>query len=158
MLFFQEVFLFLHYLIQLLKRIESIYLTFFGRIYCCCFVFYPIRRTCVWSISFKIFLWHLQHNKWTQSKIKSLPPIDVSNLILYLKRSDWKSSSVTLSALLLIMITMLNAFYVECLLNASSFWMHYTLSIIVVRRNKISCYCWLNFTHIRFFEITYDAF
>ena len=39
-----------------------------------------------------------------------------------------------------------------------SLWMHYTLFIIFFRRNKINCYCWLNFARIRYFEIIYDIF
>ena len=33
--------------------------------------------------------------KWTQSKIKSLPLVDISNPIQYLLRSDSKVSSIT---------------------------------------------------------------
>ena len=30
-----------------------------------------------------------------------------------------------------------------------TFWMHYTLFIMISRRNKIICYCWLNLPRVR---------
>ena len=39
-----------------------------------------------------------------------------------------------------------------------TFWMHYTLFVIVFRINKFNCYCQLNFPFIRFFKIIYDIF
>ena len=60
----------------------------------------------------------LSYDIWTQSKIKSLPFIDVSNPIWYLERSDLKSSTIISSALNLIMISMLSL--LECITHSSS--------------------------------------
>ena len=43
-------------------------------------------------------LWNLQYLSWTESKINSLPLIDVSKLPWYFDRSDSNSSSITSSA------------------------------------------------------------
>ena len=43
-------------------------------------------------------------------------------------------------------------------LHLTILWMHFTLFITVFRRNKVNCYCSLNFTYIRFFYIIYDIF
>ena len=51
-------------------------------------------------------------------KYEIIPFIDVSNPILYLERSDWKSSSITSSALSLITISILSPF--ECITCSSS--------------------------------------
>ena len=69
----------------------------------------------------------MQKNK--QSKIKLLPVVDVSNLIWYLERSDSKSSSITSSALSLVMISMLSFF--ECITCSSS----------VSLEDRVNCYC-----------------
>ena len=59
-------FWFLHNLTQLLQRIESIFDFFFiDRIYCCFFVFYPIRRIDIWSTSNRIYFMTLKYNNWT---------------------------------------------------------------------------------------------
>ena len=39
-----------------------------------------------------------------------------------------------------------------------TFWMHYTLFIIMFGRNKVNCYCLLNFKCIRFFETIMISF
>ena len=39
-----------------------------------------------------------------------------------------------------------------------TFWMHYTLFIIVFRKNRVSCFYWLNFPCIQFSEIINDIF
>ena len=52
--------------------------------------------------------------------------------------------------------------YISSIINHDfhviTLWMHYVLFISVFRRNKINCYCWLNFPCVRFFEIIYDKF
>ena len=45
-----------------------------------------------------------------------------------------------------------NDFYV------ASLWMHYALFNSVFGRNKVNCYCYLNFPCVRYFEIIYDTF
>ena len=119
------VFLFLNYLMWLLvfsKHSYSLLLMGFIVVF---FVFYLIRRIYIWSISLKLIL--CIYDKWTQSNVKSLQLIDVSNPIWYLERSAWKSSSITSFGLWLIMI--------------SIFWMHYTAFIIICRWNKVNCHC-----------------
>ena len=54
-----------------------------------------------------------------QSKIKSLPLIDVSNPICYLLRTDSKRFSINSYTLSLIMISMLSFF--ECITHSLSF-------------------------------------
>ena len=44
------------------------------------------------------------------------------------------------------------------ILNYYSLNALHTLFIIMLRRNKIKCYCQFNFLRIRFFEIIYDVF
>ena len=39
-----------------------------------------------------------------------------------------------------------------------TFWVHYMLSIVICRRNKVICYCQLNFQRVRFFEVINDVF
>ena len=69
--------------------------------------------------------------------------IDISNPIWDLEGSDWKSSSITSSAVILIIVSMLSFFeHITC---ASSF--------SLVRRNKIDSYCEFNFPCIRLSEI-----
>ena len=53
-----------------------------------------------------------------QSNMKSLLLIDVSNLIWYLGKSDWRCSSITSSSLSLIVIFTLLLF--ECIIRSSS--------------------------------------
>ena len=62
----------------------------------------------IWIYFMTFLMNNWTHNKWTQSKIKSLVFIEVSNPTWYLDKGDWKSSSVTSSALPLIMISMLS--------------------------------------------------
>ena len=69
--------------------------------------------------------------------------IDISNPILDLQGSDWKSSSITSSAVILIIVSMLSFFErITC-----------SSSLSLVRRNKIDCYCEFNFPCIRLSEI-----
>ena len=132
MLFVQDFFQFFYNLMQLLLRIETS-IFFIDKIYCCFFPFYPIRRVYIWSTFFKIYyMTYLHCNKLTQSKIKSLTFIDVSNPNWYLERCDWKRSS-TISSIILSFI--INQFYVIIS------WMHYKLFIIDFRRHKVNCYC-----------------
>ena len=42
----------------------------------------------------KFTLWHLQYINWTESKMKSLPLVDVSKFSWYLERNDLKSLSI----------------------------------------------------------------
>ena len=60
----------------------------------------------------------LQCNKWTKSKIKLLPHIDVSNETWYLIYSDATSSSITSSALSFILNSMLSHF--ECITRSQA--------------------------------------
>ena len=62
--------------------------------------------------------------------IKSLPFMDVSNPIFCLERSDWKSSSITVSSLSLIMILMIPQF--ESILRSSSLSIENTKLIAIV--------------------------
>ena len=66
----------------------------------------------------KFILWHLKYNSWTESKIKSLPLIDVSKPIWYLERSDLKSSLTTSFALWYGINSILSLF--ECITSSSS--------------------------------------
>ena len=59
---------------------------------------------------FRYILWHLGCSKLTQSKMKSLHPIDVSNPVWYLLRSCSKISLITSSASSLTRISMLSLF------------------------------------------------
>ena len=40
---------------------------------------------------------------------------------------------------------------------AITLWIHYTLFINVFSKNKVSCYCQLNFSRIKIFKIIYDV-
>ena len=42
-------FLFLYNLTRLLRRIKAFAVFFIDRIYCCLFIFYPVKRICIWS-------------------------------------------------------------------------------------------------------------
>ena len=60
----------------------SIFKTFItiDKIYCCFFVFYPVRRNYTWSTNpphFRLILWPLKCNKLRQSKIKPLHYINI---------------------------------------------------------------------------------
>ena len=49
LLFVADLFWFLHDLTRMLQRVESICYLFVGRIYCCFFTFYQLRRMNIWS-------------------------------------------------------------------------------------------------------------
>ena len=49
LLFVVDLFWFLHDLRRMLQRVESICYLFVGRIYCCFFAFYQLRRMNIWS-------------------------------------------------------------------------------------------------------------
>ena len=56
MLFFEDVFLYVHNLMRLLQHIKIIYYIFsIDMIYCCFFVFYQIRIIYVWSTTVLIY-------------------------------------------------------------------------------------------------------
>ena len=85
-------------------------LIFFVNVVCCCiFASHRSRGISTWSAMFKFFLWHLYCNKLRQPNIKPLPFIDVSNLIWYLERRNWKIFSITSSSLSLIISFMLSS-------------------------------------------------
>ena len=105
------------YWIYLLSFLLNIFTGY--RVHCWFFVFYLIRRICIWSttiwIYFMTFIIQLMNVistfHWFQVKwIKKF----FYNFICFITNHD---------------------FYVI------TFWMHYTLSIIIFRRNKVICYC-----------------
>ena len=104
-------------LMQLLKCIESIYCPLLSLLLLFSFLSNQGNLYMVHLVQ-KTFLWHLQCNKWTQSKIKSLILIYVSNPIWYLLKIDPKNISRTSFALSLILIFMLSRF--ECIISSSS--------------------------------------
>ena len=55
LLFFADLFWFLHYSMRLLWRTENICYFFINGNYCCFFVSYPIRRIYIWSNAFQIY-------------------------------------------------------------------------------------------------------
>ena len=93
-------------LMWLLSHIENIYHRHFLDSLLLLLFFYLVWRINIWSTS------------WTVSKIKSLPLIDVSKLIWFLKRSDSKISSTASFALLQCMNSILSLF--ECITRSSS--------------------------------------
>ena len=104
---------------------------FIDRIFCHFFALCPIRRIYISSAVFKTYF--IAHMIWQMNAIK------YKNNYLscfltptwYLKKSDRKSSSITSSALLLIMISMLSFF--ECITGLSSFPLEeINLKLIVV--------------------------
>ena len=68
--------------------------------------------------------------------MKALPLIDVSNPISYLERSYWKSYSITLSVLSLIMVAMLSLF--DCITCFPSLSLE---KIAIVNCYHVNCYC-----------------
>ena len=91
--------------------------TYFFRIYCCFFVFHPFRTLFIWLTTFKIYFLEfvIKQLKWIQKEINS--SIDVSKPILYLKRSDSKSSSLLLYVLSKVINSILSLF--ECIIRSS---------------------------------------
>ena len=83
-------------------------------------------------------------NKWTQSTIRLLLFIDVSNSIWYLKRSYWKSSSITSSGLSLKVdsqlgyLTVFKCYRVIFLLK-KPFNFHFRLIFIFNKKEPQSC-------------------
>ena len=69
------------------------FIIFIFWIYCCLFLFYPAWRINIWANMSKI-LWHLKHESWTESKIKSLL-IDLSKSFCYLEKYALNSLSTT---------------------------------------------------------------
>ena len=55
MLFFQDALQLFHDLMHLLQRIESIIIFFIDKMYCCFFVFSPVKRIYIWSTSILIY-------------------------------------------------------------------------------------------------------
>ena len=77
----------------------------------------------------KFIPWHLQCNKWTESKINLLLLIDVSNPIWYPERSDSKRSSITSCALSHTMTSMLSLF--KCIKHSSSICLEETKLVAI---------------------------
>ena len=103
--------------------LKAFIILFIDGIYCSFFVFYPVRRTYIRSTSFKIYY------KWTQSKIKSIPYIDVSNPIWYLEKKWLKKFFYNF-----LWFIIKYDFYLII------FRMHYRLFIIMFSIIKLNCY------------------
>ena len=98
--------------------IKAFIIIFYGFIFAL-LLFIQSRKSIYDPPSLKFVLWDFIFDcVLTQSNIKSLPLIDVSNLIWYLWRSDWGSISINSSSLLLIVISTLSLF--ECIMHSSS--------------------------------------
>ena len=144
MLFFQNVFLNLHDLMQLLQHTESIYIFFIDSIFWCFGVFYSVRRIYIWSTTIDSDLFYEICNTRNEHNGRQTHYllIDFSNQIWYQETSELKSFLVTSSALPLIMISLLSLFN------------HF----IVFRRNKINC-CFFFIFHlpdvVRLFMISF---
>ena len=78
---------------QQLLRIENILFIFRGFIVAF-FFFIQSGESILEEPRLKFTLWHLQYNSWTESKIKSLPFMDVSKFSWYIQQSHLKSLDV----------------------------------------------------------------
>ena len=104
------------------------------RIYCCFFVFHPVRRISIWSTTIWIYFVTFitcrinEHNqRWNL-----LPFTDSSNLFWYIFLSDSKSFSITSSASPFIMVSMLSFF--DCLSRSSSLWSLEQIKLILIAK------------------------
>ena len=88
MLFFRNFFQVFHNLMGVLQYIESGYCLIINAIYCCFFVFYRIRRVCIWSSTFKIYSMTFlsQQINIIKDKITTFHSCFLSNLI---SRKKW---------------------------------------------------------------------
>ena len=107
---FLDVFQFLHALMQLLKRVESISYYFYWLNLLLLFVFYQLGRLYTWSNMIRIHFITFVIQQIAQSKKKLLPFMNFSNTVWCLERSDWKSSSITSFTLSLIIISLVSFF------------------------------------------------
>ena len=129
MLFLADHFLFLHDTTWLLQRIESIF-----------YLFLLIGFTVGSFLSNQENLYMIHRN--------SILFYDICNTI---NESNRRQTHIFFYNFLCFIIN-----HDFCVVT---FWMHYTLFIrIIFKRNKINCYCWLNFPRVKFFEIIYDIF
>ena len=138
------------------------YFIFFSdSIYCCFFVFYPIRSIYIWFSSFKTYF--MAFTVQYINTIKDLTTIfPMMFPIWYLHSSDSKRSSINSSALSLIMISLLSLF--ECITRSSSlplkeikliaivnwgfhvsdfFMMFFKYGLIILRYSSIDCVLFL---------------
>ena len=124
---------------QPLPHVET-FTIFIFQIYCCFLKLCIVKRIYIWSARLKFILWHLKYNNWTESKIKSLPLINVSKPIWYLN---------------IICIILSHKFFIFALRG------YYMLSIDIFRRNEVNevnRYClrlWTEFSAHRFLKISY---
>ena len=95
--------------------LKAFIIIFIDWIYCCIFAFYLVRRIYVWSATIWSFFIIIS---WKQSKTDSVPFIEFFKSFWNLLRSDSKSSSITSSALQLIMTFLISLF--ECITRSSS--------------------------------------
>ena len=128
MLFFQNVILFLHDLMQLLNGIESIYYLFYWWDLLLLFYFSSNQES-LWMIHHDSNLFYNVYNSinehnWRQTHYLSL----ISNYFDIYFWAIEKSSSITSSASLLIMISVVSLF--ESITRSSS-----------LCRDKVICYC-----------------
>ena len=124
------------------KRLSSLFLGFIVPF------FNSVRRMNIWTIMFKIHFLTFILQRLTESKIKSLPLIDVLKSIWYLKRSDSKSS-LTISFILSYDINS-TLLLVECITRSSSASLE---GIKLIAFFNLHCYCY--FPCMRFLKINY---
>ena len=130
MVFFQKVVLFLHDLMQLLRRIESIYYLLYWSDLLLLFCFLSSQEN-LYMIHHRFYLFcgiydTINEHKQSQKNYLSSIFLDYFDVI-----KEWFKR----------FFNNFVYFVINHDLFIITFWMHYTLFIIILRRNKINCCC-----------------
>ena len=116
---------------------------FLWKFYCCFFVFYPVRRiymwrTTIWSYFIPLIL---QKKNIIEEKLTTFHRFPIISILFF----EWFKKFFYNFIFFIIN----NDSY------AITFWIHCSLFIIIFRRNKINCSCWLDFPYLKLFMMNY---
>ena len=143
MLFFQ-VFFYV-YMIQCDSySILKPFIFFIDSISCCFFAFYPIRRIYITIIRIYFLTFIIQQMNIIEDKVITFHRFQVILITIFkwIKKLFYKFICLTIN----------HDFYVI------TFWMCYTLFIVIYGRKKVVCYCYLNFPCVKFLKLFMMSF